>query len=343
MLAALDRVLDLDAAIADSLKVPEPPLEEVVLPSLVDACVHSAQPFVLVLDDLHLVTERRCHTAIGYLAERLPPGCQLALGTRTDPPLPLGSWRAHGQLVELRAVELSLGSAEAGALLAAAGVPLTDELVARLVERTEGWPAGLYLAALSLRDRSRPEDFVDRFTGTSRHVADFLSEDVLARQPDDVIGFLLHTCVLQELTASLCEALTGGTDADVALRQLERSNLFVVPLDEQRLAWRYHHLFAQYLRAELTRRQPELVPELHRRAWRWYREHGLVGRAVAHAQACGDADVAAELVAANWSAMVQGGQIETVRSWLAGFEDTQIEAHAPLAVATACHRSRWSS
>jgi LuxR family maltose regulon positive regulatory protein len=335
MLAALDRVLDLDAAIGDSLKAPEPPLEEVALPSLVDACVEAGRPFVLVLDDLHLVTERRCHTAIGYLAERLPPGCQLALGTRTDPPLPLANWRAHGQLVELRAVELSLADAEAGALLAAADVRLPDALVARLVERTEGWPAGLYLAALSLRDRAHPEDFVDRFAGTSRHVADFLSEDVLARLPDEVIGFLLQTCVLEELTASLCDALTGGGDADAALRELERGNLFVVPLDEERLAWRYHHLFAQYLRAEVARRQPELVPELHRRAWRWYREHGLVGRAVRHAQACGDIDAAAELVAANWSALVQGGQIETVRNWLAGFEDAQIEGHAPLAVAAA--------
>jgi LuxR family maltose regulon positive regulatory protein len=331
VLAALEPVLDLDVAIGDSLNSPEPPLEKVVLPALVDACVERGQPFVLVLDDLHLVTERRCHTAVGYLAERLPTGCQLALGTRTDPPLPLASWRAHGRLAELRAADLSLSGAEAGALLSAAGVRLTDELLGRLVERTEGWPAGLYLAALSLRNRSQPGDFVDRFTGTSRHVADFLSEDVLARQPDDVIGFLLHTCVLEELTASLCEALTEGTAADTALRELERSNLFVVPLDEDRLAWRYHHLFAQYLRAELTRRQPEL----HRRAWRWYREHGLVGRAVAHAQACGDVDVAAGLVAAHWSAMVQGGQIETVRSWLAGFEDAQIEAHAPLAVATA--------
>jgi LuxR family maltose regulon positive regulatory protein len=153
LVAALDPLLELDAAIGDSLKAPEPPLEEVVLPSLVDACVERGQPLVLVLDDLHLVSERRCHTAIGYLAERLPAGCQLTLGTRTDPALPLGSWRAHGQLVELRATELSLADAEAAALLAAAGVRLPDVLVARLVERTEGWPAGLYLAALSLRDR----------------------------------------------------------------------------------------------------------------------------------------------------------------------------------------------
>ena len=127
----------------------------------------------------------------------------------------------------------------------------------------------------------------------------------------------------------------SGGDAEVALRELERANLFVVPLDQERLAWRYHHLFAQYLRAELARREPELAAELHRRAWGWYREHGLVGRAVAHAQAAGDVEVAAELVAASWSAMADRGQIETVRSWLAGFDDPQLEGHAPLAVATA--------
>jgi LuxR family maltose regulon positive regulatory protein len=335
VLAALDPIVDLDDSIGAALHVPEPPLEDVVLPSLVDACAECRRPFVLVLDDVHLVTETRSHTAIGYLCERLPVGCQLALATRTDPPLPLASLRAHGRLTELRAADLALGDAEARALLAAAGVAVSPDRVARLVEHTEGWPAAIYLAALSLRDRSHPEDFVDRFSGTSRHVADFLSEDVLARQSQDVIAFLLHTCVLEELTASLCDALTGGADANEMLRELERSNLFVVPLDEEREAYRYHHLFAQYLRAELVRREAGLVPELHRRALRWYREHGLVGRAVAHAHACGDVDVAAALVAAEWSAVAESGQVGTVRRWLGGFDDAQIEGHPPLAIAAA--------
>src|SRR5262245_1659981 len=255
VLAALDPMLGLGDAMAD-------------LPSLVDACIERGRPFVLVLDDLHLVTERRCHTALGSLAERLPPGCQIALATRTDPPLPIASWRAHGRLAEVRVAELSLGVPEARAVLAAAGLRLPDHQVAQLVERTEGWPAALYLAALSIRDRPHAEDFVDRFAGTSRHVADFLSEDVLARQPEDVTTFLLHTCILDELTAPRCNALTGRSDADEMLRALERSNLFVVPLDEERRAYRYHHLFAEYLRAELARREPQLAPELYRRAGR---------------------------------------------------------------------------
>jgi LuxR family maltose regulon positive regulatory protein len=230
---------------------------------------------------------------------------------------------------------LSLGCPEAAAVLAAAGVRLAEDRVALLVQRTEGWAAGLYLAALSLRDRADPEAFVDRFAGTSRHIADFLSEDVLARQTEDAIGFLLDTCVLEELTASLCDALTGRADADARLRELERSNLFVVPLDEERVAYRYHHLFAQYLRAELARRAPERVPELHRQAWLWYREHGLVGRAVAHAQAAGDVEVAGGLVAAAWSDLIRDGETETVRSWIEGFEDVYIEGHAPLSIAAA--------
>ncbi|HEY0938552.1 MAG TPA: LuxR C-terminal-related transcriptional regulator [Steroidobacter sp.] len=264
---------------------------------------------MLVFDDLHLVTERRCYAAINYLAERLPVGCQLALATRTDPPLPLASWRAHGRLLELRAAELALEHAEARAVLAAAQVHLTEDLVAKLVERTEGWPAALYLAALSLRDRPHPEHFVDRFAGTSRHVADFLSEDVLGRQPQEVNTFLLRTCVLDELTPSLCDELTGDTDAAIKLRQIERSNLFVVPVDEEQLIYRYHHLFAQYLRAELARQAPDLVPELHRRAWRWYRDHGLSGRAVAHAQASGDVDVAAELLGVQSAAHIEETEV----------------------------------
>jgi LuxR family maltose regulon positive regulatory protein len=214
-------------------------------------------------------------------------------------------------------------------------VELDDARVARLVERTEGWPAALYLAALSLRGRAQPGDFVDRFAGTSRHVADFLTEDVLARQPDELIRFLLHTCVVEELTGALCDALTGETDGEARLRELERTNLFLVPLDEDRVAYRYHHLFVQYLRAELARRDPALMSELHRRAWRWYREHGLVSRAVTHAQAAGDVDVAADLVAGGWLTMTERGQFATLRTWIAGFEDAQIEAHAPLAVAAA--------
>jgi LuxR family maltose regulon positive regulatory protein len=335
MLEALGSVLELDSGLGDALTVPDPPLEDVVLPALVDACLEAQRPFVLVLDDLHLVTDSRCQAAIGYLGERLPPGCQLALATRTEPALPVASLRAHGRLVEVRADELSLHAAEAGAVLGAAGVQLDGDQLGRLVERAEGWPAAIYLAALSLRGREQPGDFVDRFAGSSRHVADFLTEDVLARQSEDLITFLLHTCVVEELTGSLCDALMEQDDGEAKLRELERINLFLVPLDEDRVAYRYHHLFVQYLRAELARRDPSLMIDLHRRAWRWYREHDLISRAVTHAQAAGDVDVAADLVAGGWLTMTERGQFGTLRNWIAGFDDAHIEAHPPLAVAAA--------
>jgi LuxR family maltose regulon positive regulatory protein len=335
VLAALQTIVPVNPALRDALGDPEPDLEGTVLPAIVDACAAAHSSFVLVLDDLHLVTDRRCHAAVGYLADRFPQGSQLALATRTDPSLPLASLRAHGRLVELRASELALVEAEGRALLTAAGVEVTDAQAARLMERTEGWPAALYLAALSLRDRPQRDHFVDHFAGTTRHVADFLSEDVLARQPDDLIDFLLRSCVVDELTASLCAVLTDRADPQAALRDLERSNLFLVPLDEERHAYRYHHLFVQYLRAELARRAPGLVPDLHRRASGWYRSHGLTGKAIAHALAAGDISCAAELVSAAWLPMVENGQVETMRSWIAGFTVEQIAAHAPLAIAAA--------
>lgn len=204
-----------------------------------------------------------------------------------------------------------------------------------MVDRTEGWSAAIYLAALSLRGRPEPGAFVDDFTGTNRHVTDFLSEDVMARLPADVTEFLLHTCVLDELTPSLCDAVAAVTDSAERLRWLEGSNLFVVPLDEHRHTYRYHHLFGQYLLAELVHREPGIVADLHHRAYEWYRGHRLTGRAVHHAQASGDADAATELIATRWMATMERGQVETVRHWLSWYTDQQLEQHAPLAVAAA--------
>ncbi len=334
LLTVLQPHVDFSPEDLHRLRFGSPALDEVIVSSFANADAGAPRPFVLVLDDVHLVTEPRCHDVIGHFAQRLPPGCQIVLSTRTDPLLPLGSWRAHGRLVELHAGDLALDEREAAALLAASHVDgLTDDQLFRLVDRTEGWSAAIYLAALSLRGRTEPGEFVDDFAGTNRHVADFLSEDVMARLPADVIEFLLHTCVLDELTPSLCDVVAGVTDSRERLQWLEGSNLFVVPLDEHRHTYRYHQLFAQYLRAELARRESGMDVELHRRAYEWYRERRLTGRAVHHAQACGAVDAAAELVAARWMSMMERGQIETARHWLSWFTDRQVEQHAPLAVA----------
>jgi LuxR family maltose regulon positive regulatory protein len=333
VLAALGAILDLPGDIGRGLEGPRPELEDIVLPSLAEACASADRSFVLVLQNVHLLTEARSLAVIRYLTERMPRGSQIALATQTDPAVGLASLRAHGELKEIRAFELALDDAEAAALMAAAGVELRPDQVARLVERAEGWPAAIYLAALSLRDREGAEVFVDRFAGTTRHVADYLSEDVLGRLSDEVVSFLLETSVLEELTASLCDAVTGRTDAEAQLRALERSNLFVVPLDEERGAYRYHHLFADYLRAESARTNADLIPRLHSRASRWYEDHGIIKRAIAHAVAAGEIGVAGSLVAGNWAIAAQRGQIETVRGWLGDFTSEQIAEHAPLAVA----------
>jgi LuxR family maltose regulon positive regulatory protein len=333
---ALTAILDLDTGLAerglDSGFLPDDGL----LPGLVNACVTAQRPFVLVLDDLHMIHDRDALHAIAYLADRLPDGCCLALATRTDPALPIATWRMHRRLHELRAADLAYSVAEAGAVLEAMDSGLPDQLVDLLVRRTEGWPAGIYLAALSLRGRSDPRAFVDAFTGTTRHVADVLSQDVLAQQSEEIRSFLLQTSILEELTPPLCDAVTGRTDADLMLPELERSNLFVVPLVAGGgRAYRYHHLFAQYLRAELAHQNSAVLPTLHRRACGWYREHARPGRAIAHAHAARDDDTAADLVAANYFLLAEQGYVETLRAWLRGFSAEQIAGHPPLAIAAA--------
>ncbi len=333
--AALDPLVGVDEDLAVTLAAGEPRLADRVLPGLVNAWARADRSLVLVLDDLHVVHNPASLDVVDYLAQHVPPGSQLALATRTDPALGLAGMRMHGRLVEVRVADLAYGEAEAGSALAAAGVDLTDDQVAGLVARTEGWPAAIYLAALSLRDRADPGAFVEHFTGTNRHVADVLSEDVLQRQPDDVVTFLLRTSILDDLTPELCDAVTGGGGAAETLRDLERSNLFVVPLDEDRIAYRYHHLFAEYLRAELSRREPQTVTELHRRAWRWYADHLLTARAVEHARASGDVTVAVDLVSSRFGAMYERGQIHIAQTFLAEIDRDVVEGHPPLAVAAA--------
>ncbi|CCH78562.1 putative ATP-dependent transcriptional regulator,MalT-like, LuxR family [Nostocoides japonicum T1-X7] len=332
---ALDPIVGIDQELVAELAGPDPRLADRVLPRLANAWARSERPLILVLDDLHVVRDPATLYVVDYLAQHVPPHSQLALATRTDPALGLAGMRMHGRLLEVRAADLAYEDDEAVDALAAAGVDLTADQVRRLIVRTEGWPAAIYLAALSLRGRADPARYLEHFAGTNRHVADVLSEDVLQRQPDDVVAFLLRTSILEDLTPSLCDAVTGGDRATETLRDLERSNLFVVPLDESRTAYRYHHLFAEYLRAELNRREPELITELHRRAWRWYAEHHLTARAVEHARTSGDVTVAADLVASRFPALYERGQTDTAQTFLADLDADTVEEQAPLALAAA--------
>ena len=284
------------------------------------------EALLLVLDDYHVISSQPVHESLGFLLEHQPPGLRLALTSRSDPPLALARLRARGQLTELRAAELRFTPGEAAALLqqvaaapggARLGAPLPDTVAATLAARTEGWAAGLQLAGLSLRGRSDVDGFVAAFTGSHRYVLDYLAEEVLEHQSEQVRTFLLETSVLEGLSGALCDAVTGRPGSQALLEGAERAGLFLIPLDEVRGWWRYHHLFADLLRARLQAEQPGRVPRLHRNAAAWYAERGLADDAIRHAVAAGEMSLAARLIEQHFDAVHSlRGEAATVQRWL---------------------------
>jgi LuxR family maltose regulon positive regulatory protein len=311
-------------------------LYRAVLPELLNELSRVRSPLFLVLDDYHLVTNPTCHQTLTFFLDRLPASVHVALSGRTDPPLPLARMRARGELAEIRVAELQFTDEEALALLnGAMGLQLTAADVERLAERTEGWAAGLYLAGLSVRGREDASAFIAAFSGDNRHIADYLGAEVLARQPETIRRFLLRTSILERLSGPLCDAVLEAEGSAGLLAELERSNLFLVPLDNRRRWYRYHHLFAQLLRLELGHRDAKLIPTLHRRAAAWHRQAGNLDEAVHHASAAGDFDQAAALIARHWLTYWRQGQRATVARWLDGLPEEAIMANPPLAYVTA--------
>ncbi|HEY7361740.1 MAG TPA: hypothetical protein VH642_13070, partial [Streptosporangiaceae bacterium] len=280
-IAALDRVHPgIGGRVGPLLGPPAPPSFEPLLTALInELAAGPGGEVLLVLDDYHAIGAGPVHASVGFMLEHRPPGLHLALASRSDPPLALARLRARGQLTELRAADLRFTAGEAAGLLqqtgAGPGLALPEAAVAALVARTEGWAAGLQLAALSLRGQEDVATFVAAFTGSHRYVLDYLAEEVLEQQGGQVRAFLLETSVLDRLSGELCDAVTGRPGSQALLEQVERAGLFLVPLDEVRGWWRYHHLFADLLRARLQAEQPGQVARLHRNAAGWYEEHGL--------------------------------------------------------------------
>ena len=309
-----------------------------VLPLLVNELATWSGPAVLVVDDYHVIAEPEITAAFAYLIERLPPGIQVALASRTRPALPLARLRARGELLELDASHLALSLDEASALVNDLHrMDLDDDLVTRLWARTEGWAAGIYLAVLSLRGRrgSSAREFVDGFAGTDALVIELLRSEAFAGHPAAEQQFLRRTAILQRMCASLCDAVTGSKDAAAVLADLEQSNLFLSPLDTRGAWYRYHQLFADVLRAELERTEPDMIVELHRRAAGWFTDAGEVTAAVRHLVAAGDRTEAGELVARHWSPHVQANLDATVAGWLRVLGDPVVAADARLCVAAA--------
>jgi LuxR family maltose regulon positive regulatory protein len=302
-----------------SLRSPELPPVEAVVGALVNELAALPQEISIVLDDYHLIGSEPVHEAVTFLIEHLPENVRLIISGRTDPPLPLARLRARHQMREIGAAELRFTTEEATAFLGdVMGLALSAEDVSALKEITEGWVAALQLAALSMRGREDVSSFVAAFSGSNRHVLDFLAEEVLERQPEGVRKFLLKTSVLERMSAPLCDALTGHEDGQQMLERLEHDNLFVVALDDDRRWYRYHHLFADFLRGRLERETPGLVGELHLRASGWYEKSGLLPEAVGHALSASDLDSgrAARLVELGIQGAWSRGEFPTVLGWL---------------------------
>ncbi|WP_245900242.1 LuxR C-terminal-related transcriptional regulator [Geodermatophilus normandii] len=309
---AVDRVGNGALAV---LQEPHAAMDE-VLATLVNELDAASGDVVLVLDDYHVIATREVHDRLAFLLERLPPNVHLVIATRADPALPLARLRARGQLVEVRAADLRFTADEAAAYLnEAMGLALPPEHVAALDARTEGWIAALQLAALSMQGRDDLAAFIAGFAGDDRYIVDYLVEEVLQRQPEVVRDFLLSTAVLSRLSGPLCDVVVGRDGGAAMLEDLDRANLFLVPLDDRRHWYRYHHLFADVLHARLLAEQPERVPVLHRRASEWWARDEEPGEAIRHALAGGDPERAAELVELAMPAARQNRQETTLRHW----------------------------
>jgi ATP/maltotriose-dependent transcriptional regulator MalT len=300
----------------------------------VDALEEMSRSVVLVLDDYHVISNGDIHEGMAMLLDHLPPTLQLTLATRSDPAVPLGKLRARGELLEIRAADLRFDADESDTLLNdVLGLGLSREHVSRLQRRTEGWAAGLYLAALSLHGRAEAEALVDTFAGSDRHIVDYLVGDVLENQRDEVRMFLLRTSILERFTAPLCDDVLERADSAALLREIEASNLFLVPLDRTRSWYRYHHLFGELLRHELEQREPQAAARLHRRASAWHSEHGTPREAIDHALASGDTTWAADLLAQHWNAFQNLGRLQTVEKWLDALPEDAVRGDARLCLA----------
>ncbi len=318
------------------LQASRPPPIEAVLTTLLNDLSTIAGDIVLVLDDYHVIDARGVQDAMAFLLDHLPAGLHVVIAGRADPALPLARLRARGELAEIRAAELRFTPDEAAAYLnEMMGLPLTARDVAALEARTEGWIAALQLAALSMQGRDDVAGFIAGFAGDDRYVFDYLVEEVLQRQTDRVQAFLLQTSILGRLSGPLCDAVTGQGGGKAMLEALDRGNLFMVPLDDRRQWYRYHHLFADVLQARLLDEQPDQVADLHRRASAWYQRSGEQSVAISHALAAEDFGRAADLVELAISAMSQTRQEAMVRGWLEMIPDAVIRVRPVLSVAFA--------
>ena len=325
---ALDRIEPIDPSVFRALAGPGASIVAAAT-RLAAAVAAMPEPVALVLDHVELLGNQQSLDAVAELAAQLPAGAQLLLASRARPPLPVAVLRSQGRVVELGADELAMDHQEAELLLKGAEVDVSGVDVVELVGRTEGWPVGLYLAALALKAGGPQATAGPGFSGDDRFMADYLWSELLGHLPPERVAFLTRTAVLERMCGPLCDAVLDTTGSSDVLESLEDTNLLLVPLDRQRHWYRYHHLFQELLTAELDRREPDLVPELHDRAAGWWEANGLPETAVDHAQAAGDADRVARLVWKLALPAYGAGRVDTARRWFGWFEDKGLLGRYP--------------
>jgi len=333
--AAIERAApELPGTAARRLRGPGVTIGDEVLPVLVNELTTLDQPLALVLDDYHVINDEEIHAGVQYLLERLGPGVHVALSAQIVPPLRLGRLRARGELNELRSEALRFSEAEVAALLNGAhGLSLDAEELAGIYQRTEGWVAGLNLVALSLRETDDRSAFLAGLPVDDRFLVDYLWEEVVAGQPEDTRNFLMGSAVLERLSSELCDAVLERDDSADMLLALERSNLFVVPLDSDRRWFRYHALFRAMLVRQLERFAPDSVTELHRRASAWFAERGDLSGTIEHALSAADWHTAAETLRRSWLGLYSDGKANDMIGWLARLPSTTVAEYPDLALA----------
>ena len=293
------------------------PSFEPILTAIINEVADIPDDFVLVLDDYHFINTQQIHDALGFLLDHIPPQMHLVIASRADPPLSLSRLRVNEQMTEIRAADLRLTENETSAYLnGLMGLDLTLEQISSLESRTEGWIAGLQLAALSMQGDIDKDEFVDAFAGSNRYIIDYLVDEVLARQSEEVQTFLQNTSILERFSAPLCDAVNGSTDSQRILQHLERANLFLILLDSERRWFRYHHLFGEFLIQRLRESQPDLIPLLHMRASEWFAEEGWVDEAIDHAITGQDYERAASLIEQVAQTLLINDQHRILVSWV---------------------------
>ncbi|MCA9931138.1 MAG: hypothetical protein KC419_21785, partial [Anaerolineales bacterium] len=334
LIAALQTLMPaIGKKILGMLELPEPASTDSILTTLINEMATAPEQIALVLDDYHVLDSPAIDQALTFLLEHLPPQMHLVITTREDPPLPLSRLRVRGLLTELRAADLRFVPEETAVFLnKVTGLTFSAEEIAALDKRTEGWIAGLQLAALSMQGRSDVHGFIKAFAGNDRYIVDYLVDEVLEHQPEHIRRFLLQTSILDRLSGILCDAVIGQEESSVLLETLERSNLFVIPLDSKRQWYRYHHLFGDVLQAHLMKEQPEIIASLHQRASKWYEHNGFTADAVHHAFAAEDLARAARIIELAWAEMDGNRQSAMWLDWAQKLPDDLVRTRPVLSV-----------